>query len=279
MSLFTITRDKGGVIAWTDDQVAYIIDKYVNEDETLASLGKKFGCSYGTIKLLLNKNGIKSRGNKQGYPRNELYFNQINTEEKAYWLGFLYADGSVNACKSEISITLTDKEHLEKFHKAIGALNHNIANVVETRFKNPKPLYKFAIKDKQLCSDLIKWGCVPNKTFLLNKIPNIPRDYISHFLRGYFDGDGSLHYLKGTNNYRISFTCGSSDFLDDIQKELGTTLSLGHQKDTNTYQLQINGRKQLLRILEYLYNGSVEGTRLDRKYNSYLDFLKWAHRF
>ena len=136
----------------------------------------------------------------------------------------------------------------------------------------------FSIKDKQLHADLCKWGCVPNKTFLINKIPNIPRDYVSHFLRGYFDGDGSLHYLKSTNNFRISFTCGSVEFLEDIQKELGTSLSIRNEKGTNSNYLQISGRHQVERILNYLYKDSTESTRLDRKYDLYLQCLEWAHR-
>ena len=101
---------------------------------------------------------------------------------------------------------------------------------------------------------------------------------MSHFIRGYFDGDGSLHYLKGTNNYRISFTCGNSDFLCDIKKELQVDVSLGHNKSTNTYQLQISGRRNLERILNYLYKDSKEETRLNRKYQKYKDCLEWVHR-
>ena len=275
--LYTITRKKGGVIAWTDEQVAYIINKYLNENYTLKQLGKEFNCSYPTIRNLLNKHKIKSRGNKQGYPRDEFYFNKIDTEEKAYWLGFLYADGCVHSNNYEISVNITDKEHIEKFKAAIKAFNHNITEIQDKRFQNAKTLYQFSIRDKQLHQDLIKWGCIPQKSLLINKIPNIPRDYVSHFLRGYFDGDGSLHYLRGTNNYRISFV-GTKDFLNDIQKELQTNVSLQSNIAGKAYVLQIAGRRQIERILNYLYNNSKENNRLNRKYQKYLDCLDWAHR-
>ena len=275
--LHTITRGKGGVIAWTDEQVAYIINKYLNENYTLKQLGKEFNCSYPTIRNLLNKHKIKSRGNKQGYPRDEFYFNKIDTEEKAYWLGFLYADGCVHSNNYEISVNITDKEHIEKFKAAIKAFNHNITEIQDKRFQNAKTLYQFSIRDKQLHQDLIKWGCIPQKSLLINKIPNIPRDYVSHFLRGYFDGDGSLHYLRGTNNYRISFV-GTKDFLNDIQKELQTNVSLQSNIAGKAYVLQIAGRRQIERILNYLYNNSKENNRLNRKYQKYLDCLDWAHR-
>ena len=275
--LYTITRGKGGVLAWTDEQVAYLINKYLNENYTLKHLGKEFNCSYPTIRNLLNKHKIKSRGNKQGYPRDEFYFNKIDTEEKAYWLGFLYADGCVHSNNYEISVNITDKEHIEKFKAAIKAFNHHITEIQDKRFQNAKTLYQFSIKDKQLHQDLIKWGCIPQKSLLINKIPNIPRDYVSHFLRGYFDGDGSLHYLRGTNNYRISFV-GTKDFLNDIQKELQTNVSLQSNIAGKAYVLQIAGRRQIERILNYLYNNSKENNRLNRKYQKYLDCLDWAHR-
>lgn len=274
--LYSITRTNGGVIAWTDEQVAYIVDKYVNCNYTLKQLGKEFGCSYGTIRNLLNKQRINSRGNKQGYPRNELYFHSISTPEKAYWLGFMYADGCVHSQRNEISLNITDLEHLEKFKTAIGAVNHKITATQDQRFPKAKKLYQLSIKDVQLWKDLNKWGCEPQKTSKINRIPNIPKDYVSHFLRGYFDGDGSLHYLASTNNYRISFL-GNKPFLEEIRNVLNVPkISIAQDRNKNVYQLQISGRKQVVRILNYLYQDSDSKMRLDRKYNKYLDCLKWA---
>lgn len=278
-NFYTITRSNGGVIAWTDEQVAYIIDKYVNENYPLKKLGREFGCNYGTIKNLLNRHGIESRGNKQGYPRDEFCFNKMDNPEPAYWLGFMYADGCVHTGRNEVSLNITDKEHVEKFRNFLKAYNHKITVTNDKRFENAKTLYQLSIKDKQIHSDLIKWGCVPQKTLLIDKIPNIPRDYVSHFIRGYFDGDGSLHFLTHHSNYRVSFTSGSREFLEDIKKELEVTyLSLGHTVNTNTYQLQISGRKQVERVLNYMYRDSEESIRLDRKYETYLKCLDWAHR-
>lgn len=277
MNIYSITRGKGGVIAWTDEQVAYIIKKYCEENYSLSQLGKEFNCSYGTIKNLLHKHNIKSRGYKNMYPRDEFYFNKIDNENKAYWLGFLYADGCVHSNNNEISINITDEDHIIKFKNEIKAFNHKYSITNDKRYKNAKTLYQFSIKDAQLHSDLIKWGCVPNKSLLLNKIPNIPRDYVSHFIRGYFDGDGSLHYLKSTNNYRISFV-GTKDFLNDIQKELNTNVSLNNSGSGKAYTLQISGRKQVMRILNYMYKDSDESNRLNRKYSIFLKCSEWAHR-
>lgn len=272
---FSIERRNDGSIVWSDDQMAYVVDLYVNQRSTIASIANLFNCSSDAVRRLLRKNKVELQGQKLRFPRNSEYFNNIDTAEKAYWLGFLYADGCVHTTGNTISINITDLEHVEKFRRALGS-NNKITTTIDKRFENAKPLYQFAIRDKQLYNDLIKWGCTPQKTTLLTKIPNIPRDYVSHFIRGYFDGDGSLHYLQGTDNFRISFV-GQEDFLKDIQKELDITkLSLDAGK--GCYQLQISGRKQIERILTYLYKDSTSITRLDRKYNSYLDCLNWAHR-
>lgn len=276
MSNFTIVRNpKSGTIAWSEDQMKYIISEY-KKGKTLSALGREFGVSYSTIRNLLKRKGIKTEGNKHNFPRDEFYFSNIDSKEKAYWLGFLYADGCVHSNSNEISITLKDRDHLEKFRKAIKS-NNKIGESIDKRFSSMPKIYHFSIKDKQLKSDLIKWGCLPNKSLSLTKIPNIPRDFVSHFIRGYFDGDGSLHWLNGTKNFRISFV-GTAPFLKDIQKELGLSLSLGQQEGNKSKYFQVAGRKQVPMILDYIYKDSDENIRLTRKYKNYLDCLTWAHR-
>ena len=276
MNNFTIVRNpKSGTIAWSEDQMKYIISEY-KKGKTLSALGREFGVSYSTIRNLLKRKGIKTEGNKHNFPRDEFYFSNIDSKEKAYWLGFLYADGCVHSNSNEISITLKDRDHLEKFRKAIKS-NNKIGESIDKRFSSLPKIYHFSIKDKQLKSDLIKWGCVPNKSLTLTKIPNIPRDFVSHFIRGYFDGDGSLHWLNGTKNFRISFV-GTAPFLKDIQKELGLSLSLGQHKGNQSKYFQVAGRKQVPMILDYIYKDSDENIRLTRKYKNYLDCLTWAHR-
>lgn len=276
MNNFTIVRNpKSGTIAWSEDQMKYIISEY-KKGKTLSALGREFGVSYSTIRNLLKRKGIKTEGNKHNFPRDEFYFSNIDSKEKAYWLGFLYAGGCVHSNSNEISITLKDRDHLEKFRKAIKS-NNKIGESIDRRFSSLPKIYHFSIKDKQLKSDLIKWGCVPNKSLSLTKIPNIPRDFVSHFIRGYFDGDGSLHWLNGTKNFRISFV-GTGPFLKDIQKELGLSLSLGQQEGNKSKYFQVAGRKQVPMILDYIYKDSDENIRLTRKYKNYLDCLTWAHR-
>lgn len=274
MDIYSIARKQNGAIVWSEDQVKYILTEYKN-GSTIASLSKKFAASPSAIRALLRKNKVQLRGNKQGFERNENYFQDINSPDKAYWLGFLYADGCVHKNTNAISISSTDKEHLEKFRDAIGAKN-KIVSSIDNRFSKPATIYQFALKDRKLKEDLIRHGCTPQKTLTINSIPNIPRDYISHFIRGYYDGDGSLHFLNGVKNFRLSLL-GNKGFLEEVQKEIGTSASISQGTGKAMY-FQIAGRHQVPKVLDYLYRNSHEKIRLDRKYNKYQECLKWAHR-
>jgi hypothetical protein len=141
------------------------------------------------------------------YYYNENYFTQIDTEEKAYWLGFLYADGyiepiyrkqKIKAMRAVIGLQEADRNHLEKF------LIHIESNAPITQnitILNHKNYYsnRVRINNTKMCKDLIKLGCVNNKSLIL-KFPNddiIPKHLIRHFIRGYFDGDGCVYYKEG----------------------------------------------------------------------------------
>lgn len=269
-----LERKKGGSIVWEESHMNKIKELY-ESGMNLTQVGKVFGVSYGTIKNKLKEMGVKILGHKDMNPRNSNYFNPQNlNEESAYWLGFLYADGCVHTKSNEISISLKDEEHLYKFKEAISSSNHiGVTNV--DKFKKPTKVFHFSIRDKQLRNDLVELGCVPQKSLKLEKIPNIKEELIPHFIRGYFDGDGSLHYTHDGKRVRISFL-GTKSFLENIREILDTnnSISLGTGK---AYYFQVAGQEKVYKILEYLYKDSTEKTRLNRKYELYQNMLRVLH--
>lgn len=143
------------------------------------------------------------------YKYNVDYFKKIDTPEKAYWLGFLYADGcivryykkdtqEIRSMSLEITLQEQDITHLEKFRDAL-------QSNVPIRLKTVKSKYKacrITINSTLLCKDLINLGCVPKKSLIL-KYPDesiLSKQFNSHFIRGYFDGDGGVYYNE-TNCY------------------------------------------------------------------------------
>lgn len=146
----------------------------------------------------------------------------------AYVLGFFAADGNMiknNRDAHFINFEITDKDLLEEIQKVLGS-NHKITRRI--RNENQKPAYRLQIGSKTIFEDLIKSGLTPRKSKVI-KFPRVPEKYLSHFIRGYFDGDGSVtvgNYARkdrGNKKHKVilsGFTCGSQDFLKEIHEKL-----------------------------------------------------------
>ncbi len=124
------------------------------------------------------------------------YFSIIDTEAKAYWLGFLVADGHIEQCTENswrLSVTLkdTDIEHLEKLKKALNADNQvSVYKRKDSRLKaGYSSIAQFKVSSKQLTSDLAYYS-VSSQKFKINRLPYIREDLQRHLIRGYIDGDG-----------------------------------------------------------------------------------------
>lgn len=268
-----IERTKGGSIVWEASHLSNIKRLY-ESGLNLTEIGKIYDVSYGTIKNKLKNMDVKILNFYDKNPRNSHFFHpwRLNAES-VYWLGYMYADGYVNSKSNEISITSNDKEHLVKFKEALQSTN-KITSWIDNRFQKPSYSNRFAVKDPQMKRDLIFLGCFPQKSLTLEEFPELEEDLISHFIRGYFEGDGSLHYTHGGKRFRISFL-GTIPFLNEIKRILGTENSLS--KGTGkAYVLQIAGQEKVLQVLEYMYRDSEEKIRLNRKYNLYQEILSGA---
>lgn len=210
------------------------------------------------------------------------YFKKINTEEKAYILGFICADAHVSKYRMKITLAEKDKELLIKIKKALKT------NVSITYSERPNPhnslkickLVSIDICGREFTKHLIDKGITSNKTYTLNSsiLKYLPSYLISHFLRGYFDGDGNVLYGKkyasGTK-YNINI-CGNKEFLlNTYQKYFPSTNKLYFApKSKQMYVWKISSKKQVFNFLEYLYSNS--SIRLNRKYKIYLK-SKHAH--
>lgn len=258
-----------------------IISLY-NSGLSSVKIANKFNVSVGTITYLLSKYKIKMRSNKENsrlFTVNHNIFNLIDTPEKAYWLGFLYADGYICADRDLLGISLSslDENHLKKLLIFLDS-DYQIKKYQNKSAYSSKEIESFysrvIITSEQIKSDLIKHGMCINKTLIL-KEPVLDEYLNCHFIRGYFDGDGTLTYgskVNGKQDYNLKIT-GTESILTYIKKHFNKeNLSLYHKKgtDPNVLTLTIGGKIQLKRILDYMYNGST--VHLDRKYERYIEF-------
>ena len=156
------------------------------------------------------------------------FFEKIDCEENAYFLGLMYADGYVvireNKPKSTshlaaISLKSSDDYLLEKFSDLI--YGKRLLSKIIYEKEEHSDAYKFSIHNKRICLDLINLGCVPNKSKIL-QFPTeeqVPENLIHHFIRGYFDGDGSCGIYGEKDKLQFSI-CGSVFFIDSLSKYL-----------------------------------------------------------
>lgn len=257
-----------------DNQLAKIKRLYYDEKLSATTIGKQFGCSHTAILDLLERHGLKRREKfafSQVYEIDETFFDKIDTSEKAYWLGFLYADG-YNHCDGKRYITLKlqarDKCMLVLFKKALKS-DHPIKDVLD----NGRLQAYFRICNKRLSANLERLGAGQAKSLTL-KFPTsdqVPGHLIRHFVRGYFDGDGCITMSNGRPTHcQINF-CLTKEFgesLNLLLARLDIKGSLFKQPPNQIHHLAFGGRQKVLRFMSWMYEDS-NGLFLDRKHQRY----------
>lgn len=258
---------------------------------SLTKIAEQFKTTRNTLSKHLKRAGYTIINHQNKTKFNENIFDVIDTEEKAYWLGFIFADGYIDSSpllptkKSrytfEVSLKGNDIEHLDKFNNF---MEHNKNNVKlgEIRYNNKiVTRCRWGIVNKHLWERLNELGCIPNKSTILSfpsKTVFKNNSLIISFIRGYFDGDGCLSYIKTnhseTPNYSVvcSFL-GTFEFLSKIKEILEDyqiySGSIKQDNRSNVYELkfsQNNSRK----LLKLLYENST--IYLDRKYKRAMFF-------
>lgn len=264
-----------------------IITSYKNGGN-ISRVAKEFNCSSSYVWKIIKENGISIIPQTQTQRKrfvNENFFNNIDSEEKAYWLGFLYADGCVqwNGSNSgNVTITLKDKEHLEKFNKSLES-NYPIQSyIVKKGIGAGNIYYRVSITSKKLAESLTKHGCHANKTYdLIYPSESIFADksLIQHFIRGYFDGDGSVfiseekHWRNKTITNVIHYRfCGTENMMKNIQAELNLKGRLEKNKKAKClYELSYKRKKKLIPFYLYLYkNATIYLNRKKEKFDKYI---------
>lgn len=190
----------------SNEEKEYIIRIYYeHKDLTYKDLMKYLKVSHRVLNSVMKEYNINSKL-KNRYTINSNYFDNINTDEQAYILGFIYADGYVGDEKhNNIVITSKDRDIIEKISKAFDYTG-DIRITKPGGYKNSKEGYSLNFSDKQIASVLRdKYKLHPNKSLVLNDLPNIKDELFGSFLRGYFDGDGSIgiHKNKSYKNGKL----------------------------------------------------------------------------
>lgn len=203
------------------------------------------------------------------YNINKNLFDAIDTEEKAYWLGFFYADAYNHEKRGRVVIELAekDREHLIKCAKFFGQPREPFKML---KNKGKYVAYRLELNSKYLCLRLKNLGCPQTKSLILD-FPNwIDCNLIRHFIRGYFDGDGSIYIHQ--NQLHLSIISTKSFLLHTqchLTKNIQINSQLRYESDNNEniWTLYSGGTKQTLTFFNWIYADAT--IYLDRKYNIY----------
>lgn len=194
--------------------------------------------------------------------------------EMAYLLGFFCADGHLATSRNLFIIQLHKKDQyiLENFMKFM-----EYGGVIYDYGK--RTTVSLSIYSKEITKDLMNFGLTRHKSQELRWIEQIPEEYISHFIRGYFDGDGhiGLAQAHNPNNKNIVLSIvGTEDFLERLKSEFEKQHGniIGHLRNEDTYYtLFFTGTNTTRSFLDWIYKDSTEETRLKRKYDIYSSYI------
>lgn len=244
---------------------------YINEKLSAMKIADLMNIKISTIYYHLNKSKTQMRSNKDNsrkYTCDECYFETIDSEAKAYWLGFIYADGYISGNNLGITLSTDDMQHLEKFSKDILS-TYPINTYLYSGYSDTYGS-RVLIRSEKLVGDLLRHGVFYNKSLILLPPINIPEHLTMDFIRGYMDGDGSISVSKTKygNVFKLRFE-GTMEILQWIQSILKTNCKLQKRKkdDKNSYTLDYGGNLSVLAKLNLIYNNAT--VFLPRKYDRY----------
>jgi hypothetical protein len=242
--------------------------------KNIHKVAKHFNMSTNPIKKILKMNGVDLTNRR--YDVNHNYFDIIDTEEKAYWLGFLYADGYIRERKNgnslEMKLSIKDKKHLELFRDCIGSNHKIVEGLNSVKYKggvSSSHMSSLAIYSEKLVKSIKTQGFHSRKTFTIER-PKIDNSLINHFIRGYFDGDGTFIFVEKERS-GTGIACASKNFRDFLIKEL-----LNNNIKVNYYggiNLLISNKIDNNKFYNYIYNNAT--ILLERKKEIYERFREY----
>lgn len=259
-------------VKFNNEEIQDILNKYQN-NWSQQKIADTYKVSRNVIKRILKENQIQIRKKTGKYKANYDIFEKIDNVEKAYWLGFLAADGCNYQREHNSSIIINisekDKNHLEKFKQFCNTDANIISYKAFEGYSSSKgtQMCKIVLNSQKMSNDLADKGIVPKKSLILQP-PKIAKQFYLPFILGYFDGDGSIYKTSQCNNYGISIE-GTKELLQWIEKILNidNKLEKRYNDNKNNYYIRCGGTNKPYNILKQLYDSC--DIHLERKYLIY----------
>lgn len=269
-----------------------VLINYLEKQMSLINSGKEFQLSQRQVENILKEFGVKKRTYTEAkqlgrkYPCNDSYF-KVQNHNMAYILGLIASDGCVSKKENLISIQLQtkDRELLEE---------------IKTETNNSRPINDYIRPERNECfstfrvwskawkDDLSHYGIIPEKTFKLTPPNLLMPDYYIDYIRGYFDGDGSIYFLKDTNRIFVEIVGTSKILIDWIRDKLVNNYHIFlnrevvEHKDNGTiiYKIKIGSKEEIYKLYKLFYqNNSLCLKRKKEKFELLLNIPRDSNSF
>lgn len=303
----------------------FLLENYIERKRSLIDIAKECGCSRQNVLRKMRQFNIPLRTQKEArklaYDRHKISYTitdrdgieslvtqgsiSLNenffltwSKEMAYVLGVLYTDGNLfhDTKRGTYRIAMAQKQP-ELLNKVLKLMD------CDARLRHRKKrgiageVYFFDIQQKKVYSDLVNLGLSPNKSNTI-EFPNIPQGLVRHFIRGCWDGDGSIYFES--KKLRGSYTCGSLNFIEKLVQELYKEeiykrtppldeidaykmwsnypdgrfpLKVHQEERSKSYYIKVDTRENIEKLFHYFYDGVDESMYLSRKHNVFVKGL------
>jgi hypothetical protein len=267
-----------------------IIKLYENDKLTIFKISELLKISRSSVYRIIKLNNINTNRLKRynGIPNTKYkivnnFFEKIDNSIKSYILGLLYADGTMyknknNEYHKQVRLKLTDIDLLEDVNKA---LNYDKPLLQYKKEKEHHKDFKvLIICNHKIYDDLIKIGIYKNKTFDC-KLPVIDDNLMHHFIRGFFDGDGTIYHNKKNNAGEVSFV-GTDEMCNDICEYLNNVLKINssviirekkYSKGISTFRMR--RKNDIIKFYNYIYNINDNDIFLERKKEKFEQWFQY----
>lgn len=258
-------------VLFTQQQIEQIIYLYTIEGKTQKEIGPIMGCGIKPIIRILHEYKIPTNIRRINRRLNEHYFDTIDNENKAYLIGLLFADGNVSPSADRETIIrlqlLNEDINLLNFFKQEIQADGSITDLHDGTSS-------FSIRSNLLAAALKQYNIIPNKTYSIEHLPQIPSEFIIPFLRGYIDGDGSLYFVSTNNSFHLSITSHFISITNEFCQLIYNLLNIPTRAETrkstyynNVAKFTLNGI-EAYQLAKLLYTNA--NIYCKRKYEKFL---------
>lgn len=257
---------------------------YLEDNMSPKEIGEKFDSKRYQINYLLEKHRIQKSVSqvKRKYTLNENYFDEIDTPNKAYILGFLYADGYNNRINNTVVLSLSkrDREILEKISQEVSSNKPLFeSDYVNKEDGVERHMLILTMASKHMCESLEKWGLAQNKTFTITFPDFLKKDLIPHFVRGYFDGDGCACISQRKDNGKIDFAStimSSKEFCEGLieylkKQDINFCIDTPKRHEKNRL-VRSHSKKENKKFMDLIYKDA--DLYMERKYNKFKTYYE-----